>query len=94
MEIAMLSGTIDRTDRPQVVNDDPLCFHFWKCDPAAYFEYLTSPGNLSDTLEKPSSIACGIEAAIESISKAANTREGRRRRLLGPTEQRTGDNPS
>ena len=76
MEIAMLSGTIDRTDRPQVVKDDPLCFYFWKCDPAAYFEYLTSPGNLSDTLEKSLEML-SIEASIpQAIEDAANTREG------------------
>ena len=71
----MFAGTINQTDNPQAIKDDPLCLHVWGRDPATYFEYLTSPGNSSNPFEKSSSIACRIEAAIESVSKSANTRE-------------------
>ncbi len=72
----MLAGTIERRDRAPAVDHDPLCFHFWKCDPAAYFEYLAAPGTLSDMFGKPSTIACGVEDAIDSISKAETARKG------------------
>ena len=75
MEIVMFAGTINGTENLQAIKDDPICLYVWGYDPAEYFEYLTSPGNSPNPLEKSSSFACRIKAAIESVSKSANTRE-------------------
>jgi hypothetical protein len=75
MEIVMFAETSNQTDNLQAIKDDPLRLYAWGRDPAAYFEYLISPGNSSNSFEKSCSIASRIEAAIESLSKPANTRE-------------------
>lgn len=68
----MFAATINRNDDPPQVSDDPLCFHLWKCHPAAYFEYLASPGTLSAMLGKPDPAACSAEAAIAAIADEAS----------------------